>query len=387
MLTAFAFALALAQAPTAAAAPDSRQPIVITGTSLAATRRALEDCLQRHCPPREDIAASLAHGENLFVAGDYEAARSILGGSVKRNARYARQFPVDVSDLYRASSRVAAHLGEGERYRLNSFAMRRALKAGLPETDPRVIGSLFDLAQMHASLGDANEAWSSYSLAEKQANAIGRRDIAAAARLRRAWLAHLTGDERLARSEMAALAGDLDPRVRTSRVGALVLLAKLEREKGAVANTESLIAQLREARLTRPVLIFSPPVDLPKQSPIGFEMQQGNVLNLMPNDNYQGRWIDVGFWVEPSGRVGDVDVLRKGGDSSWSGPLLKSIEGRIYAPLADPAGSYRVERYTYTSLWQSVTGTRLRQRSPAARIEYLDLTAEPSEQSSASPQS
>jgi hypothetical protein len=96
---------------------------------------------------------------------------------------------------------------------------------------------------------------------------------------------------------------------------------------------------------------------------------------------------DVGFWVEPSGRVSDIEMLRKGGDSSWAAPLLRSIQGRIYAPLADPAGSYRVERYTYTSLWQSVTGTRLRQRSPAARIEYLDLTAEPSEQSSASPQS
>jgi hypothetical protein len=386
MVTAFLLALALAQAP-AAAASDSNKPIVITGISLSSTGRNLEDCLRRHCPPKEDIAASLAHGENLFVAGDYEAARSILGGSVKRNARYGRQIPVEVADLYRASARVAAHLGEGDRYRSNSFAMRRTLTAGLPRTDARVIGSLFDLAQMHASLGDANESFASYSLAEKQANAIGRRDIAAAARLRRAWLSHLTGDEHFARKELGALAADGDRQVRTARIGALVLLAQLDRAKGLESNTEALIAQLRAARLTRPVLIFSPPVELPKQSPIQQEGESGNILRLMPNDNYEGRWIDVGFWVEPSGRVSDIEMLRKGGDSGWAAPLLKSIQGRIYAPLADPAGSYRVERYTYTSLWQSVTGTRLRQRSPAARIEYLDLTAEPSEQASGLPKS
>lgn len=57
--------------------------------------------------------------------------------------------------------------------------------------------------------------------------------------------------------------------------------------------------------------------------------------------------------------------------------MLRSIAGRTYAPLADPEGSYRVERYTYTSLWTTLTGTRMRVRSADARMEYLDLTAEP----------
>jgi len=36
-----------------------------------------------------------------------------------------------------------------------------------------------------------------------------------------------------------------------------------------------------------------------------------------------------------------------------------------------------VERYSYTSLWAGRSGTRIRQRSQDARIEFLDLTAEP----------
>ena len=55
---------------------------------------------------------------------------------------------------------------------------------------------------------------------------------------------------------------------------------------------------------------------------------------------------------------------------------MASISGRIYAPLGDPTGSYRVERYTYTSLWEDRTGTRLKQRSANARVEMLDLSAD-----------
>jgi hypothetical protein len=391
MLGSVLIALSLAQ--SAQAATSDRRPIVITGTPIAVTRRNLADCLRRRCPPVEDINASIAHAENLFVAGDYEDARGVLFDSISRNKAYGRQFPVEVADLYRSTARVSAHLGEGDRYRSASFAMRRTLKTGLPDSDPRVVASLFDLAQMHASLGDAAESWASYSAAMKQAKAIGRRDIAAAARMRRAWLGHQMGDTRFARRELQALAADPDPVVRTSRIGALVLLGQIDRQAGKAGNTEAVIAELRAAKLARPVLLFAPPMELPTRRALpGARFGQmtdsveiGTPLRLLPTDNFEDRWVDVGFWVEPSGRVSDVEVLREGSDSSWSAPVLKSIRGRIYAPLADPAGSYRVERYTYTSLWQFVTGTRLRQRKPNGRIEFLDLTAEPSDQASASP--
>jgi hypothetical protein len=66
--------LSLALAATTAAAPppaarQDQQTIIVTGRSLTDTERALRDCLARKCPPNEDIDASLAHAENLFVAG------------------------------------------------------------------------------------------------------------------------------------------------------------------------------------------------------------------------------------------------------------------------------------------------------------------------------
>src|SRR4051812_17699393 len=103
-------------ATTAASAPNpqTEQTIVVTGRSLQDTERALRECLARKCPPNEDIAASLAHAENLFVAGKYGDARRVTLAAVGRNHRYRKTYPIDVSGLYRANARIAAHLGEGQ---------------------------------------------------------------------------------------------------------------------------------------------------------------------------------------------------------------------------------------------------------------------------------
>src|SRR5436305_9345304 len=109
-------ALLLASAPDAAAAPPqaedpAQQAIVVTGTPIRDTERALRECLARKCPPNEDINAALAHAENLFVAGRYQDARSVTRAAIGRNHRFRKTYPVDVSDLYRANSRISAHLG------------------------------------------------------------------------------------------------------------------------------------------------------------------------------------------------------------------------------------------------------------------------------------
>ena len=100
--------------------------------------------------------------------------------------------------------------------------------------------------------------------------------------------------------------------------------------------------------------------------------------DLVPANDFDDNWVDVGFWVTPDGKVNDAEVLRSRGDTFWAQPLLRSVQGRIYSPSSDPDGTYRVERYTWTSLWEyDHTGTHMRQRSAAGRIEFLDLTAEP----------
>jgi hypothetical protein len=103
------------------------------------------------------------------------------------------------------------------------------------------------------------------------------------------------------------------------------------------------------------------------------------VTRLAATQNFDDRWVDVGFWVKPDGHVGEIDILRSKGPTYWTKPLLTAIGGRRYAPLAggNPDGIYRVERYSFTSLWEDRTGSHLRQRGANARIEVLDLTAQP----------
>lgn len=368
-------ALLLAAPAAPARADGDGQPIVVTGKPLAETKRALADCLRRKCPPDQDIDATLAHAENLFVTGEYKEARRIALASIGRNKGHARAYPLPVSDLYRANGRIAAHLGEGRSYESSTLSIKRTLKAGLPKGDVRLIGADLEAASMNASLGRFDTALRIYDEVERDSLRIGREDLAGRARVLGAWVFQLAGKTWLARKALEDIAADRTPGVRMTRLTALVLLSRLDRNEGRLRSSDALIDELRALGGTKPILLFSPRIELTVR---GVARMGGSVTHLIATDNFDDRWVDVGFWVTPEGRVGDPEILRSRGSTSWTAPLLRSIAGRLYSPVADPGGSYRVERYSYTSLWQSDrTGTRFRQRSPNARIEMLDLTAEP----------
>jgi hypothetical protein len=366
--------LAFSTAASAQPAKQDGETIVVTGSSLAKTERALKECLARGCPPEEDINATLAHAENLFVAGRYADARKIAKASIGRNGRHAKDHPVPVSDLYRANSRISAHLGEGGDFERSTWAIKRALKAGLPENDVRIVGADLEVAGMQASLGRIESARKTYQEVEEDARALGRGDIAAMARLRLAWLYQLDGETHTARQRLREIADDRTPEARIARLSALILLARFDREAGRTDTADALLAELKAANFRKPVLLFAPAVELPSRE-VG---TSGSVTRLMATENFEKVWMDVGFWVTPEGRVADVEVLRNSGRLEWAAPLLKSIAGRIYssAPEGSGEGSYRVERYSYTSLWGDRTGTRIRQRSADGRVEFLDLTAD-----------
>ena len=351
----------------------SGQTIIVTGTSLAQSEKNLRDCIARKCPPEEDIAATLAHVENQFIAGDYAAARRTNKASLQRNSRYADRLPVQVSYLYRAGSRIAVHLGEGQDYEQSTWGIKRALKRGLPRTDPQLVGADLEIANMQASLGRTVVARDTYEKAAKDAERINRPDLAAMARLRLAWLEQMEGDIGLTRRKLRAIAEDRRPETNVARLSALILLARLDRQEGKTNSAAAVIEELRGARLPKPVLVYSPPVETPGR--LIDEGEQGSTTRLMAMENFDDRWVDVGFWVTPDGRVSEAEILRSSGGTGWARPLLKSIAGRIYAPaVGSMDGTYRVERYTFTSLWTDQTGSRLRARSPNARIEFLDLT-------------
>ena len=373
MMTALALLLST---PEAAQLAEDGKTIIVTARSLADTEAALRNCLARKCSPAEDIEASAAHAENLFVAGRYDDAMAVLGDSLGRNKHYAKQLPVEVAGLYRAYSRVSVHLGHESQYRSSTYQIVRALKAGLPDDDAKVVAGRFEVAAMQLSLGKLRVARDTYGEIAGQADKIGRGDLSRIAKLRVAWIDYLLGDEGGARYKLRKMAADEAPEAKVSRISALVLLSRMDREKGKGADTDQLIAELKKAKLDKPVLLYSPPITDLKRSSIQDEAEVGNVLRLSAMDTFQDKWVDVGFWVDADGRVREAEILRRSGDTDWTPTLMSSISGRIYAPLKDPSGSYRVERYTYTSLWEDRTGTRIQQRSANARIEMLDLSAE-----------
>lgn len=379
----FASVLAVAAPPPAAAARPATDgpPIVVTGRRIQETEAALRACLARRCPPKEDIDATLAHAETLFVGGDYRKARATLRRSLRRNRNQAAHYPEPVSDLYRANALVANHLGFEGDYVRSTWGILAALKEGIAEPDARHFGARMEIAAMTARTRGLDAAERVYSALAGDAEKGGRRDIAAIARLRAAALAHRQAPSEGARRRLLEIAGSTAPETRVAALMAKLFLARIAREAGRSAEAEALIREVAAVGFKAPVLVHAPAYELTVQELPG--ATPGDIRGLdnltglgNPARRYGGNfdklWIDVGFWVQPNGRVSDLEVLRKSGDPSWAEPLLRSIGGRLYAPARD--ASYRVERYSYTASYEDQTGTHLRLRSPRARVEYLDLT-------------
>lgn len=389
--------IALAAVPALAQAGPSTtgREIVVTGVPLSETDANLKACIARHCPTDEDVRATLAHAENQFVKGDYKNARVTLLASMARNKGQAKVYPVPVSDLYRAGSRVAAHLGEPDSFRVNSIDSLDALKAGLSDTDPRVLAQRVEVGDMFAKLGRPVAAFEVYDKVAKQARALKYANIEAAARIRRLALevSAVEQDQVQAanwRSAIPAfdrLIGEREPRLAAMAYIARVMKAQFLARHGDTSGLEAVMAEMRaKGGQIRPILLASSPIKVDQRTDvdaIADETVPRNSLTRLPMSDFADRWVDVSFWIKPDGTVSDIDVLRTGKnkDAGWYKPVLASIATRRYAPLALPAddpGLLRVERYTYTSFFDdTATGTHVRTRSGDPRIEMLDLTAEP----------
>jgi hypothetical protein len=387
-------ALALVQPPPAQddAAAD---PIVVTGTRLEDDRAALEQCLRRNCPPLEDVAASLRYAENLFVSGAYRDARSVLAESIRRNARHGRDHPGPVSGLYRAHANVSVHMGEGASYKSSTFRMARTLREGLPDESVEVMLGRLEVGDMHVSLGEGDPAQRVYQTVWQEARQRGQSRIAALASLRLAWLYHLRGERRRALGSLDELIAEHDDEP-VIRLAAAVLATRIAPSDGDGSRMDALIAEAsRGGGQAELVLIHSPPLDLevPER-----DFAPGEPRLRMPriaSEGYADRWVDIGFWVRPDGTVEDVEILRSSGRVGWADQIVSSIGGRRYAPWGpDPTapGQYRVERFSYTSLWEPPAtaggvrvGSRIRQRSGVPRIERIDLTAPPADQAPPAP--
>jgi hypothetical protein len=411
MSTLILTALLAAAAPPepARSGPVESPPIVITGQKPADTEAALKACIARHCPPDQDIDATLGHAEALLEDGRYHQARTALLRSLGRNKGQARHYPVPVSDLYRANGRVAAHLGLGGAYVFSTIKVFLSLKAGLPRKDARLLGARMELAEMLGATRGHPAARAAYEHIAATARSQGRPDIAAMAELR-STMRHYPPEAREKR--IRAIADSQDPQLRAAVLEARLALVNIATAEGRTDEAALLMRELSGFKINRPVLIYSPPYALVEQelntpvdladdagfddrpsatarpddpranTPLGVNAVHltnigaySSMKRLAPN--FDDMWIDVGFWVTPEGKVGDLKVLKKKGDDFWAAPLLASIRLRRYTPGNGVAiDSYRVERYTYTSRYEAQSGTHLQGRSTKARIEYIDLSGQ-----------
>ncbi|HYD14303.1 MAG TPA: hypothetical protein VEC11_15770 [Allosphingosinicella sp.] len=371
---------ALALTATPAAAQDYRSDgstVTVVGQNLQRYRDRLAACLARRCPVNEDVDATLALAESLFLNGEYRDARSVVRASIGRNRGQASAFPVPVSDLYRVQTRLARHIGYDREARLAAFDILNALQAGIPQEDYRHFTARFEIAEMQMLNGSLTGAQRALHQLVEAARAAGREDVVVMAELRELAYELMAipggGDARWRLQQWANLEGEAN---RLRATGARLALARLYRNEGNIARSDQLFAQIARtsAAGARRRLLFSPRFQLAQQARMeGDDMDIGSLsTNLQIPDDMENGWIDVGFWIGPDGRVSEVEILRRGADASWSRPLLDAIGGRRYAGA--PEATYKIERYTYTSTFVQTTGSRLYVRSPRARVEYLDLT-------------
>jgi hypothetical protein len=364
--------------------PTESGTIVVTGRRVPDYRAALAACLARSCPPNEDIDATLALAEALLLEGEYGDARNAVRASMSRNRREARNYPEPVSDLYRAGTRLAEHLGRDEEVETYVYQILSSLRAGLPVEDHRHFTARLEIVRSLAALGKPEMAQRELRRLVNVARAGGREDVAGLAELRLLWLDYLQAPHGPARRRLIEMSRWTDSQRRLLSHGAKIMLIQIYGREGDTRRADAIMAEMARNGDAPRQLLYSPSYRLLQQNdPEGDGHRATAVYNrglTTPNgaqrmtENFVEKWIDVGFWVQPDGRIDDLRVLRRSRGSGWEAPLLESIRGRRYSPGDRP--TYRLERYTYISTLDfTATGTHIPDRSPRARVEYLDLTA------------
>ena len=385
MRRAVAVAMLLVAAPCGAQSGDGAaevtEPIVVTGIRIQDYRDRLAACLARGCPPDEDVAATLALAEAQLLEGEYRDARTTVRESIGRNRDEARNFPEPVSDLYRADARLSRHLGFDREALRSTHQILNALQEGLPREDHRHFTARLEIAEVQMAMARLRPALRELDRLEREARQAGRSDVVTLVELRKLWYRWIAEPDGPARAQLIEMSRSDDPDRRMAAVGARFLLARIHIEEGDRERADALLAEIGRGTTVRRRLLHSPDYQLQAHEvafgrdeiiDLGTAMRFGNALNRLP-DNFEDRWIDIGFWVMPDGRVSGLEIVRRGAEAGWADPLLESVRGRIYSTADEP--TFRLERYTYTAGWDSTaTGRRIRTRSPRARVEYLDLT-------------
>lgn len=366
--------------------------IVVYGYRSRDSQNALEACLARNCPPKEDIALTIAYANDLFLDGDYRQARNAVKKSLKRNRRYTEELPGEVGDLFRANSNLARHLGEGEEEKRTTRRVRDIYDNHLPAGDERRFFAKIALADQRLQAGRSKQALALYGSAQRLAKGADNEDLAAFAHIRELSLRKFIAQSRSQKAELrrirTALQAYVDQSESTYNLGnaARSLIFQINDFLGDQGDKAFafLDSDNSAPAAVMPVLLEHDPVNIADIFPTAGGNLLGGVAGPGVGSSsitFSDKWADIGYRINSDGSVSDITVLRTGGDDHWVKYMTQSIATRLFAPIPDdengqPQAGYSVERYTFTSRFDRISrqsGTRVRQRSNIPRIERTDL--------------
>jgi hypothetical protein len=380
MLASILFAFA-SQSP---GAPAVDPTITVAGRRIVAEHDA---CAKGGCPPVRDANATLAYAQQRLLAGDYKGSRRALQAALRRQAGAAKTHPLAVSALYDADSTLALHTGnhiDARRSGLKSVALLRGVYA---PGDPRLIAARVRAGDLEAKVGGFDalaNADLAYDAAAREARRAGHATLADAIELRRAWLLTQQGQAAAAQNRLVRYADDPSSQPKL-RLLAAVLAARVARDRGDAGTSDRMLALVgQQPAGAKPLLLSGPDMNVMSLAGVLAERRKFNddVSQFEPTSTtvVPLRWVDVGFWIRPNGRVEEAEILRGSPSRDWARPVLAAIEGRRYAATdaapGDP-GSYRLERYTHTAEAVVPKGSLIKRRAGAVLVRRLDITDDP----------
>ena len=380
--------------PPPSAQPAPGRDIVVIGSRVPDYQRHLDACLAEHCAPDKDIAATLALAQAQFEAGTYDAARASLLAARRRNARFAKQYPVAVANLHHANSLIAGHLGLADSEWSSALDTVSAIKAGMAEDDPRVFLEQIELGDAYARSGRFKGSETQYAGIARHAHKLGLAEIEGLALLRIATLNTRLAEQNhamfasSARRAIDTLIARREPALQPYQVAARQLSFLLAAQTTPGSELDRLVAQYPRQPAGAPArLLYAPAIALTasfqgssnRSDPsLGPGAMSNAGMPLVGMGSYVGQWIDVAFTIEIDGRVSEAHISRHGDhvkvEGGWAEQVVRAVSVRRYATQAQP--SYGRERYTFTANLIAVTGSRLLARDPTPRLVRADLGPE-----------
>lgn len=349
--------------------------VVVARRNVEAAKHALDACIARQCPPDEEVKAAIIYAARQFLAGDYAASRRSLLASRHRNARFAKSYPVQISDLHRALNNLSNLTGYPDSARISAFDAADALRAGLPADDPLILLQRLDTGRQLAHEGRFMAAVELYENVASKAQKKGYHGVEAQALFRGAALYAVLANVDSAYRSVAQrwrdrIADRTDAEFAEYRDALGLLDAQIARldDRGG--------KRILPPAATKPVsgdeaVLLSEPVVRFAASENGLKWQEGG--------NNNPEWADVAFWVKPDGSVANVAIIgrSKSPPGSWLPRKVAAVSERRYAPLQHPSdsrGVYRVERYSMVFPLAASTQSRMPTRSARGQLETTDVT-------------